>query len=378
MGNTKFVAKSRYCNTIQITAAKYTASASALPRTAPGGQESNLIILPPHLEPGDTVGIISPSWGGAGAFPHRAEQGARQIEALGFKVRFAEHARSNQGYVSDTPENRAADIHEMFADPSVRAVISAIGGDHACHLLPLLDFEMIRANPKIFMGFSDTSVLNIAIHAATGLVTFNGPALLTDFAEYPEMLPYTREILLSMLIRAAPVGEIAASPVWTEEFLDWETKKDQERPRILQASPGWTWLKTGQAEGHLLGGCIESLNHLRGTRFWPDWSGAIFFWETSEEKPAPQTIDAMLMDYENMGVLEQISGMLVGRPMYYTDEEKQSLREVILERTKRYRFPIITDMDFGHTAPQFPLPIGVRARIDAESQRFTIIEPAVA
>lgn len=336
-----------------------------------------MLILPPRLQQGDTVGIISPSWGGAGAFPHRAEQGARQIEALGFQVRFAEHARDQNGYVSDTPENRTADIHDLFADPSVRAVISAIGGDHACHLLPLLDFDLIRGNPKIFIGFSDTTVLNMAIHTQTGLVTFNGPALLTDFAEYPEMYPYTREVMMRMLSTPLPVGEIHPAPAWTEEFLDWQTKKDLERPRAVQPSPGWSWLKPGQAEGRLLGGCIESLEHLRGTRFWPNWQGSIFFWETSEDKPLPQTIDSLLMDYENMGVLEQISGMLVGRPMYYSEAEKQALREIILERTRKYRFPIISDMDFGHTSPQFPLPVGVRAGIDSQASRFTILEEAV-
>ena len=335
------------------------------------------MILPPRLQPGDTIGIISPSWGGAGAFPHRVNRAVRQIETLGYRAIFADHALNQRGYVSDTAENRAADIHQMFADTSVRAVISAIGGDHSAHLLPLLDFDLIRSNPKIFIGYSDTTVLNVAIHTLTGLVTFNGPALLTDFAEFPQMYEYTRRVMVPMLTQAAPFGIIQPAESWTEEFLDWETQKDQQRPRAMLPSPGWTCLKPGQAEGPLMGGCIESLNHLRGTRFWPNWQGTVFFWETSEDKPPPETIDSLLMDYENMGLLEQISAMLVGRPMLYTDAEKQMLREVILERTRRYNFPILSDMDFGHTAPQFPLPLGVRASVDAAAHHFSIIEPAV-
>jgi len=127
----------------------------------------------------------------------------------------------------------------------------------------------------------------------------------------------------------------------------------------------------------LIGGCLESLQHLRGTRFWPDWEGAIFFFETSEGKPSPSKVDGILMDYENMGVLEKLRGLLVGRPMKYSETERRQLREVILERTRRYTFPIITDMDFGHTAPQFTIPIGVRARIDTEQERFEIVEAAV-
>lgn len=330
------------------------------------------------LKPGDTIGIVSPSWGGAGAFPHRVERGAAHLQKLGFNVRMAPHALNQMGFVSDTPENRAGDLHSLFADPSVRAVIAAIGGDHACHLLPLLDFDLIAGNPKIFMGYSDITVLNVAIWKMTGLTTFNGPALLTDFAEYPRMLAYTETHFMKAVTQTEPVGMLEPSPVWTEELLDWAQKKDLTRPRALNASPGWTWLKEGRAEGRLIGGCIESLQHLRGTPYWPEWDGAIFFFETSEEKPSPAEVDGMLMDYQNMGVFERIKGMLVGRPMAYSDEEKQALHERILERTRGYDFPVICDMDFGHTAPQFTLPLGCRARIDTPAKRFEIVEAAVA
>lgn len=335
------------------------------------------MIHPPRLQPGDTIGIVSPSWGGAGKFPHRAQQGIDQLNALGFQVRLAPHALSHQGYVSDSAANRAQDIHTLFADPEIKAIIASIGGDHSCHLLPLLDFDLIARNPKIIMGFSDITVLNVAIGQQTGLITFNGPALLTDFAEYPDMLAYTKEYFLKAVTSVLPIGVVQASPDWTEEFLDWEGQKDRQRPRQMLPNPGWTWLKPGVSEGRLLGGCLESLQHLRGTPYWPDWGGALFFFETSEEKPSPEEVDGILMDYQNMGVFDQITGLLVGRPMGYSDEEKQTLRERILERTCAYRFPIITDMDFGHTSPQLTLPIGCQARIDSGNRRFEILESAV-
>ena len=120
------------------------------------------------------------------------------------------------------------------------------------------------------------------------------------------------------------------------------------------------------------------MQHLRGTDYWPDWENAILFFETSEEKPSPETVDGILMDYENMGVFERIRGLLVGRPMRYTQGEKQSLRDVLVDRTRHYTFPIVCDMDFGHTSPQFTLPIGARARIDSSQQRFEIIDVAVS
>jgi muramoyltetrapeptide carboxypeptidase len=331
-----------------------------------------------RLRRGDGVGVVSPAWGGAGAFPHRVEKGVAYIESLGFKVKLARHALHRHGFVSDTAENRVSDIHDMFRDPAVRLIVAAIGGDHCCHLLPLLDFDLIRRHPKLFMGYSDITVLNVAIWKATGLVTFNGPTLLTDFAEHPRMLEYTERSLLRTLCAANPVGVVEPSPWWTEETPNWATKQDLERPRKPEPSPGWTWLRDGVAEGTLIGGCLESLQHLRGTRFWPDWHEAIFFFETSEEKPSPATVDGLLMDYENMGVFEQLRGLLVGRPMGYSPEERQQLHEVLVERTRRYNFPLIADMDFGHTAPQFGVPLGCRARIDGTHRRFAILEAAVA
>ena len=332
---------------------------------------------PPPLRSGDTIGVVSPSWGGAGLFPHRIEQGMRYAQSLGYRVKLAPHALNNLGYVSDTAENRAADIHTMFADPSVRAIIAAIGGDHACHLLPLLDFDLIRRNPKIFMGYSDITVLNVAIWQKSGLTTFNGPAFMTDFGEYPQMLEYTEKSLLKTITRPEPAGDLYPAEAWTEETPAWERRADQEKPRTLQRSNGWTWLKPGNSAGRLIGGCIESLQHLRGTPFWPDWEDTVLFWETSEEKPSPESVDGILMDYENMGVFEKLSGMLVGRPMKYDEVEKRELRERILERTAKYDFPVLTDLDFGHTSPQLTFPIGCRISIDSNARKLRLIEAAV-
>jgi muramoyltetrapeptide carboxypeptidase len=336
------------------------------------------VIKPAKLLPGDTIGIISPSWGGPAVYPHRLYAGIHQMQTLDYKVVVASNAKNQCGFVSDTAENRVKDIHSLFSDPQVKAIVSTIGGDHSCHLLPHLDFELIRRNPKIFMGYSDTTVLNIAIFVNTGLVTFNGPAVMTDFAEQPRMFAYTENRMQQILSNPNPPGPIEPAESWTEEMLDWSEKKDLERPRRMTPSPGWTWLKEGQAEGRLLGGCIESMQHLRGTPYWPDWSQAILFFETSEEKPSPAAVDGILMDYENMGVLQQLQGILVGRPMSYDNQEKQALRDILLDRTRRYHYPIVTDMDFGHTAPQMTLPIGCQARIDTIHRRFEIIEAAVS
>ena len=119
------------------------------------------------------------------------------------------------------------------------------------------------------------------------------------------------------------------------------------------------------------------MQHLRGTPYWPELDGAILFLETSEEKPSPERVDGILMDYENMGALGRIRGLLFGRPYGYAPEEREQLHEVILQRTKGYDFPVVAEMDFGHTSPMFTLPVGCQAVIDARRERFEISGAAV-
>lgn len=334
-------------------------------------------IKPQALIQGDTIGIVSPSWFGGEDFIPRAERGIEELRRLGFQVKVGEHAFNNRGYVSDTAAYRVADLHAMFADPEIKMILCTIGGDHACHLLPLLDWDLIRANSKIFMGFSDITVLNVAFWAMTGMVTFSGPSLLTDWAEFPEMPTFARDAALKAITSTGPIGDLASSSSWTDEFLDWRTGADLTRPRTQIPATGWRWLREGTATGTLVGGCLESLQHLRGTRYWPDLCGAILFLETSEEKPLPETVDALLMDFENMGVFGQVEGLVLARPYGYGDADKALLDEIVIERTGAFGFPVLVDVDCGHTSPLLTLPLGCGALLDSERDRFAITEAAV-
>ena len=334
-------------------------------------------ILAPALRSGDVIGIVSPSWFGGDAFLPRARRGIAMLERLGYRVRIGEHAFNNAGIVSDTAANRVADLHAMFADPDVRMVLASIGGDHSCHLLPLIDWNLIQANPKIFMGFSDITVLNVSMHVMTGLVTFNGPGLLTDWAEFPEMPDFSRNQALQAIASPRPMGDLSASSWWTDEFLDWSTGADTSRPRVRTENPGWRWLRGGQARGRLVGGCLESLQHLRGTPYWPDLTGAILFLEISEVRPSPEDVDGMLMDYENMGVLSGIAGMVFARPYGFSPEDTEKLWNVVQDRTGAFGFPVLANTDTGHTTPLQTLPVGVVAELDSAGNRFAVTEPAV-
>jgi muramoyltetrapeptide carboxypeptidase len=335
------------------------------------------VLRPRGLRPGAIIGVVAPSGCVPARAPHRVARGKAFLESLGFRVVLAPHLFAEHRWTAGRPEERAEDLMAFFTDPAVDGIWAAIGGDHSCQLLPHLDWSRIAGNPKVFIGYSDISVLCVALWTMTGLITFHGPALMDEIAEDPEPPAYAVRQLLRVLTRPEPPGPIEPAPSWTDERLEWTTREDLTRPRTYRPSPGWTWLRPGSAKGVLVGGCLSSLQHLRGTRYFPDLRGAIFFWELSEVRPSPAWVDAVLQDYENMGVLEGLAGMLVGRPYGYTDEERRLLREVVLERTARYRFPVIADMDFGHTAPQMTLPVGCRARIDGERRTSSLIEPTV-
>ena len=226
-------------------------------------------LLAPALGPGATVGVGAPSWCGPALAPHRVRRGAAFLESLGYRVVLAPHIFDEHGWTAGTAEERAADLMAFVADDGVDAIWAAIGGDHACQVLPLLDWERIGARPKVWIGYSDITVLTTAVWVATGLVTFDGPTVMDGLAEFPGPHPYTVDGLRRVLEATAPGAEFRPAPQYTDEFLDWATQQDLTRPRGLQSSPGWRAWRSGAAEGVLLGGCLASLQHLRGTPFFP-------------------------------------------------------------------------------------------------------------
>lgn len=341
---------------------------------------------PPRLRPGDLVATVSLSWGGPGTFGHRYDAGVRQLEAeFGVHVVEMPHVRRDAAWLHSHPEARADDLMCAFADPSIAAIFATIGGDDSIRLLPHIDFATIARHPKIFMGYSDTTVTHLACLKA-GLGTFYGPSIMAGFAENNGMFPYMVDAVHRTLFQPGPAGEIAPNSAgWTVEMLDWSDPAKEQRSRRLEPTTGWRWLQgTGVHEGHLIGGCLEVLDWLRGTAVWPDaamWRGAILFVETSEEAPTPETVLRIMRSFAAVGVFADLAGILVGRPGGGIPPERwheydTAIRAVVADEQGHEDIPIVTGMDFGHTDPMFVLPYGVRARIDCDQQRFSIIEEA--
>lgn len=345
------------------------------------------MIKPRRLQPGDRVAAVSLSWGGPGSVPHRYEAGKRQLQdEFGLDVVEMPHTLGSADWLHRNPQARADDLMAAFSDPTIKGIFSTIGGDDSIRLLPYLDLDLIQSNPKVFMGFSDTTVTHLACFKA-GLTTFYGPSILAGFAENGGMFPYMVAAVRRTLFSTEPVGEIAPNTDgWTVENLDWADPANQARRRRLNPPTGWRFLQgRGVRRGHLIGGCFEVLDWLRGSAIWPEadtWQGAILFLETSEDAPTPDMVKYGLRTYAAMGILQRLAGLLFARPGGQVppgkfEEYDRVLLQVIAEEEGLTELPIIAGMDFGHTEPVFVLPYGVQAEIDCDQHRFEILENAV-
>ncbi|RYG39317.1 LD-carboxypeptidase [bacterium] len=341
-------------------------------------------IRPGRLRPGDTVAVLSPSWGGPSRYPHVFDLGLRNLQSeFGLKIKELPTARRDADDLYRNPQTRAEDINAAFADEEVRAIVASIGGDDSVRILPYLDLDTILGNPKILLGYSDTTTLTSYLNQK-GLVTFNGPAVMAGFAQMRHLPPEFAMHVRRVLMEPEETMEYRAYPAWANDYIDWNTPDYDGETAPLRPHDGWRWLQGGGVHtGRLFGGCIEVFEFLKATAFWPDpgfWDGKILFFETSEDKPSIQAVIWWLRNYGSAGILDRIVGVLFGRARDYSDEEKRELDSAILRVVAgefgRTDLSIVTNLDFGHTDPQWILPLGVMAEIDFDGQRLRLLEPA--
>ena len=345
------------------------------------------MIKPRKLHPGDKVAAVTLSWGGPSVFPGRYQAGKRQLEeSFGVQVVEMPHTLSEADWLAKNPRARAEDLMQAFADPAIKAIISTIGGEDSIRLLPYLDLNVIRENPKIFMGYSDSTITHFACHKA-GIGSFYGPSIMAGFGENGGLFPYMAESVRKTLFSSDPVGLLQPNTHgWTDERLEWGIPENQARKRSLQPCSGWKFLQgSGLRRGRLLGGCIEVLDWLRGTCVWPEdseWDDTVLFLETSEDGPSPLDVARLLRALAAQGVLKRIAGLLFGRPggevgAEHFGEYDQAILDICVGEEGLSELPIVTNMDFGHTDPMLVLPYGVELQIDCDRREIAITENAV-
>lgn len=312
---------------------------------------------PPRLRQGDVVGLIEPAGFTDDELDLRLVE--ETVRAMGLVPRAAPHLLDRYGYLAGRDEARAADVNAMYADEDVRAVFAVRGGWGCARILPYLDFDLIRAHPKLLVGFSDITALHLAFAAHAGFTTIHGPNAASSWGE------------LSWNAFHSLVFE-GATPVYRNP----EAAED----RLVQRR--WrTWtLRPGKARGPLLGGNLTVLSALVGTGYLPNFDGAILFLEDVGE--AEYRIDRMLTQLSLAGILKRVAGVVFGQctecrasgPSY----GGFTISQVLRQHLEPLGVPVFQGAMIGHIANQFSLPVGIPAEIDAEAGTIRILEPAVA
>ena len=342
------------------------------------------MIKPKKLRRGDKIAIVSLSWGGLGDddLIHKYHIAKKRLEKeFGLRVVCMPHALKGSNFVYNNPELRAQDLMDAFKDSSISGIFCAIGGDDTIRTLPYIDFEVIRHNPKIFMGYSDTTINHFMMYKA-GLISYYGPSIMCEFGEYVSMFEYTKEAIKKILFSDSKGHKVLSSPVWTDEYVAWKPENIHIKKEVKEDAKGYEVLQgTGISQGHLLGGCLDVFMMCIGTIIWPelkDWQGAILFIETSEDKPSPEFVKWTLRNLAAQGILKVLQGILVAKPQgeVHYEAYKEVLIEVIKIEEGLSELPIFYNLNFGHSMPIGILPYGIKIELDCDQKMITFLESA--
>ncbi len=308
-------------------------------------------LYPPLLKPGDTVGIITPS---SPAADDAYAIAANNFNALGLCVKWGEHVLKRHGYLGGRDEERLADLHSMFADPDVKAIVCLRGGSGAARLLDKLDYDLIARNPKVFMGYSDITAFHQAILTQTGLITFHGPVANSVWT------PWVIRQLEQLFYEGKPF--VYENPLYTGSLFE---------PVLAPIQI----LTPGIAEGRLLGGNLTVLTAIAGSSYFPDFTDSILFLEDIGEEP--YRVDRMLSQLALTGALKNINGFIFGKcsDCEARNPDKSLTLEQILDYYIRpLGIPAYQGALIGHIDEQFILPMGARVRMDASRGSFEVVE----
>lgn len=309
-------------------------------------------IKPKKLVNGDVIGIISPASSPANL--DKIEQGVNYLEKLGYRVEIGKNVGKEHGYLAGTDEERLSDFHSMFKNKDVKAIFSVRGGYGSGRLLDKIDYNLVKKNPKIFVGYSDITAMQMAIFKKTGLVTFAGPMLATDFSG--KVNEYAEENFWNVLTHSKKIGKL-------------HNPRDEK----------FYVLNVGRGEGQILGGNLAVLNSLLGTEYMPSFKDSILLIEDIGE--VPYRVDRLLNQLKLAKVFNQVKGVILGRfvDCYEKDKSVQTIKlnEVIEHYLTDIKVPVLYSFSHGHIEENITIPFGINCKINASKCFIELTESAV-
>ncbi|MFE7930390.1 S66 peptidase family protein [Streptomyces sp. NPDC057456] len=340
---------------------------------------------PPKPAPGDRVAVVSPSAGLAGLFPRPYELGLERLREE-FGLEPVEYPTTRR--MGSTPQERADDLHAAFADPDIKAVVASIGGDDQITVLPLLDRELLRANPKPFFGTSDNTNLLAFLYNA-GVVGYHGTTVMVELGRPGALHPLTADSLRAALFTSGPY-ELRPAERWNDVNRDWADPATFESEPDSRPGAGWSWVNADRVvEGRSWGGNLEILSWLlmadrEIARDPAAYEGGVLILETSEELPSATEVFRILRNMGERSLLRRFPALLMARARSWSFERPNGPEEAAryaaeqraaVERALRTYAPdtlAVFDVDFGHTDPQLVIPYGGTIRVDGPARRIIV------
>jgi len=329
-------------------------------------------LIAPALKKGDTIGFFSPSTPATSFAFKRFERAKSFLSSKGFKLQAGSLTGASDHYRSGSIEARVEELNTLIRDPNVRCIMSTIGGMVSNSMLPYVDYEALKKDPKIIIGYSDVTAILFGIYAQTGLVTYYGPALVASFGEIGYFLNQTYQYFYDVVEKPSFPYQIKNPDYWTEDYLDWQ-KQSAEKNKTKNSL---VTLKEGQATGRLIAGNLNTFDGIYGSKYMPEINqGDILLIEDSFIDAA--TVERSFSHLKLCGVFDRIGGLILGKHEKFDDKGSgRKHYQILMEVLGEPNCPILAEYDCSHTHPMITLPIGSNVYLDATKQQLTILSLA--
>ena len=332
------------------------------------------MLYPQALKVGDKIGFFSPSSPATAFAPNRFNRAKSYLESKGFELVQGSLTGRSDFYRSGSIQARAEELNKLIRDPSIRCIMSTIGGNNSNSILPYIDYEALRNDPKIIIGYSDVTALLMGIYAQTGLITFYGPALVASFGEYPPLVDETFQSFLDILCLNSSSYQYTMPLRWTDIKHDWES---QDCAKYTYDN-GWQFLGSGLVTGRIIGGNLNTMAGIWGSQYMPEIkSGDILLVEDSSK--GIESVERSFAHLLACGVFDKVSAIVLGKHDLFNDEGTgRTPLDVLLEVLNDKSVPILNGFDSCHTHPMLVTPLGIQASIDFDNETIGLESPWVS